>query len=86
MRRVAESAPRAEAILVNGMPNWRRPDGLPQRTLARVSELEAQVDKPVISADVALYWAIFRTLGVAPSGNHGRLLDSLPRPEQPAEA
>ncbi|MBK02815.1 MAG: hypothetical protein CL464_10225 [Acidimicrobiaceae bacterium] len=86
MRRVAESAPRAEAILVNGMPNWRRPDGLPQRTLARVSELEAQVDKPVISADVALYWAIFRTLGVAPSGNHGRLLDSLPRPEQPEEA
>ena len=31
MRRTAERAPGAEAIVVNGMPNFRRADGLPQR-------------------------------------------------------
>ncbi len=31
MLRVAELAPEADAVVVNGMPNFRRPDGLPQR-------------------------------------------------------
>ncbi len=75
--KTAEMAPDAEAILINGMPNWRRADGLPQRTLSRVNELEAAVGKPVISSDFALYWGVFQSLGVAPSGNHGHLLTSL---------
>lgn len=74
---VAEQAPNAEAILVNGMPNWRRDDGMPQRTISRVVELEAAIGKPVISSDFALYWGVFRSLGVAPVGNNGILLSSL---------
>jgi hypothetical protein len=32
---------------------------------------------PVIAADLALYWAIFRSLDVAPVGVHGSLLAGL---------
>ena len=75
--RTAEKAPDAEAIVINGMPNWRRADGLPQRTLHRVSELEEAIGMPIVSSDFALYWRIFKTLGVKPIGNHGRLLATL---------
>lgn len=78
MAHVAEAAPEADVILVNGMPNWRGPDGVPRRTLHRVAELEDLVDRPIFSADITLYWAIYRTLGIGPLGRgHGRLLDSL---------
>ena len=77
MRRTAASAPGAEAILVNGMPNWRRPDGLPERTVSRARDLEADLGVPVVAADLALYWAIFRSLGVAPTGEQGTLLSRL---------
>ena len=77
MRRTAERAPGAEAIVVNGMPNWRDGDGLPRRTLHRIGEMEAALGLPVVSSDVALYWRIFKTLGLAPVGDHGRLLRSL---------
>jgi maleate cis-trans isomerase len=77
MRHAAEAAPDAEAILVNGMPNWRRPDGLPERTVSLARDLEAEIGMPVIAADLALYWAIFRSLGVAPVGVHGSLLAGL---------
>jgi hypothetical protein len=77
MRHAAEAAPGAEAILVNGMPNWRRPDGLPERTVSLARDLEAEIGMPVIAADLALYWAIFRSLGVAPVGVHGSLLAGL---------
>ncbi len=77
MTRVAEQAPEAEAIVVTGMPNWRRGDGLPQRTVSRVTELEAAVGKPIVSSDFALYWAIFQSLGIAPAGDHGKLLATL---------
>ena len=73
----AEQAPEADAIVVNGMPNWRRPDGLPERTLHRAAALEAQLGKPIVSSDFALYWNIFRSLGVAPVGELPRLLSSL---------
>ena len=75
--RTAEKAPDVDAILINGMPNWRNADGLPERTLHRVTELEAAIDKPIVSSDFALYWRIFKTLGVAPEGDHGRLLKTL---------
>lgn len=77
--RTAEKAPDVDAILINGMPNWRNSDGLPERTLHRVNELEAAVGKPIISSDFALYWRIFKSLGVAPEGNHGQLLNTLKR-------
>ncbi len=74
---VAEQAPDADAIVINGMPNWRRPDGLPQRAVSLVDEFESVTGKPVVSSDFALYWAIFKTLGVAPTRTPGRLLSTL---------
>ena len=77
VQRTAELAPKADAIVVNGMPNFRRADGLPQRMVSLDARLEAQVGKPIVASDTALYWRLFKTLGVAPSGAHGRLLSSL---------
>lgn len=75
--RIAERAPGAEAILINGMPNWRGKDGQPERTVHRVEELEGSLGLPVISSDFALYWRLFKTLGVAPKSAPGRLLSTL---------
>lgn len=77
MQIVAERAPNVDAYVVNGMPNFRRADGLPQRMVSREVELEALVGKPIVSSDTALYWRVFKTLGLAPIGDHGRLLSSL---------
>ena len=80
--RVAELAPDADVILVNGMPNWRAENGQPQRTVHRAAEMERLVDKPILSADMTLYWAIYRTLGIGPVvGGNGSLLDGL-RPKR----
>ena len=40
-------------------------------------ELEERVGKPIVASDVALYWRIFKTLGLAPTGHHGLLLSTL---------
>jgi len=77
MQRVAEVAPGAEAILINGMPNWLDAAGLPKRALHYAPEWEAMLGLPMIASDIALYWSIFRHLGTAPMGDHGRLLNSL---------
>ena len=77
MAYIAEQAPTAEAIVVNGMPNFRNPQGLPERLVSREVELEALVNLPIVSSDVALYWNIYKTLGLAPDGVHGRLLSTL---------
>ena len=74
---VSEQAPDVDAIVINGMPNWRRLDGLPQRALFYTPNFENITGKPVIASDVALYWRIFKTLGVAPIGEHGYLLSKL---------
>ncbi|KNG94878.1 hypothetical protein [Pseudaestuariivita atlantica] len=75
---VAEKAPEAEAILINGMCNFRTgPNGQPQRPLHLIPQLEAAIGKPVIGHDTALYWRIFRSLGLRPEGAHGRLLEAL---------
>ncbi|NQY60065.1 MAG: hypothetical protein HRT49_08650 [Cognatishimia sp.] len=74
---VAEHAPNADAYLINGMCNFRSgPDGVPERPLQLTPMLEERLGKPVIGHDTALYWAIFRDLGIAPEGNHGKLLES----------
>ena len=77
MARVAELAPGAEAVVVNGMPNFRRADGLTRRMVSLERALEAGIGKPVVSSDSALYWRLFKTLGVAPAASLGRLLSTL---------
>ena len=77
MEYVAEQAPSAEAIVVNGMPNFRRADGLPQRIVSLEAELEAATNKIIVSSDTALYWRIFITLGLTPTGQRGKLLSTL---------
>ena len=77
MLRVAELAPQAEAIVVNGMPNFRRSDGQPQRIVSVQTQLEALTGKPIVSSDSALYWRIFKTLDLVPTQPHGCLLSKL---------
>ncbi len=77
MTYVAQKVADLDAIVVNGMPNFRRFDGLPQRMVSLADELESVVRLPIISSDTALYWRIFRSLGTAPVGNHGQLLSTL---------
>ena len=74
---VAEQAPEAEAIVVNGMPNFRRHDNVTQRPLHLVRDIEAEIGKIIICSDTALYWRIYKSLGIAPIGNYGKLLESL---------
>ncbi len=77
-RHVAERAPGADAYLINGMCNFRTgPDGQPQRPVHLEVEIEAVLGKPMISHDNALYWRIFKTLGIAPVTEQGSLLSSL---------
>jgi maleate cis-trans isomerase len=77
MRYVAEQAPNVDAIVVNGMCNFRNSAGLPERMVSREVELESIIGKPIVASDVALYWRIYKTLGIAPAGHHGALLSSL---------
>jgi len=75
---VAERAPDADAYLINGMCNFRSgPNGQPQRPVHLAGELEAMLGKPVIGHDIALYWRLFKSLGIAPAIPRGRLLESL---------
>ena len=75
---VADKAPNADAYLINGMCNFRRAsDGLAQRPLQLTIALEEQLGKPVIGHDTALYWRVFKTLGLSPVTKQGSLLSSL---------
>ena len=77
MEYVCEQAPEADAIVVNGMPNFRRSDELPQRMVSLEKELEDHISKPIVSSDSALYWRIFKTLEVTPIGENASLLSTL---------
>ncbi len=75
---VADKAPNVDAYLANGMCNFRRAkDGLPQRFVSLERGLEAQLGKPLITHDNALYWRMMKTLGIAPITPQGALLSSL---------
>jgi maleate cis-trans isomerase len=75
---VADKAPTADAILINGMCNFRTgPAGMPQRPVHLEAELETLVGKPVIGHDTALYWRIMKDLAIAPTTRQGKLLESL---------
>ena len=74
----AEKAPNVDAYLINGMSNYRREsDGVAQRPVHYAAGLEKRLGAPVVGHDIALYWRIFKTLGIAPAKGHGRLLSSL---------
>jgi maleate cis-trans isomerase len=75
--RAAELGAGAEAVVVNGMPNFRRADGLPQRMVSLQAGIEVKLGLPIVSSDAALYWRIFKTLGLAPEADRGRLLATL---------
>ena len=75
--RTAEQAPDAEVIMINGMANWRRDDGITQRCIGHIEAMEAAVGKPVIASDTTLYWAIFKTLGATPTHAPGELMGRL---------
>lgn len=78
MAYVADKAPHADAYLANGMSNYRRAsDGLAQRFVSLEVDLEAMLGKPLITHDNALYWRIYKTLGLAPVTRQGQLLSSL---------
>ncbi|MEM7195597.1 MAG: hypothetical protein AAF402_11640 [Pseudomonadota bacterium] len=77
MQYVAEQAPNADAIVVNGMPNFRNRDGIPERMSTLESGIEETIGKPIVSSDSALYWRIYRELGLAPVTRQGALLSSL---------
>ena len=77
MAYVAEQAPDVDAIVANGMCNFRRVDGLPQRFVSLSKDLESAVGKPIVTSDNALYWRIFKSLGTRPVGEQGSLLASL---------
>ncbi len=75
---VAEQAPNVDAYLINGMCNFRTgADGQAQRPVHLEVELEAMLGKPLISHDNALYWRVFKSLGIAPVTEQGSLLSSL---------
>ena len=75
---VADKAPTADAILINGMCNFRTgPAGMPQRPVHLEAELDTLVGRPLIGHDTALYWRIMRDLVIAPTTRQGKLLESL---------
>ena len=74
----AGKAPNVDAYLINGMSNYRRlSDGIAQRPVHYAAALEKRLGKPIFGHDIALYWRIFKTLGIAPENEQGNLLSSL---------
>jgi maleate cis-trans isomerase len=78
MAYVADKAPHVDAYLANGMCNFRRKsDDLAQRFVSLEVGLETLLGKPLVTHDNALYWRIFKTLGLAPTKQQGHLLSTL---------
>ena len=77
VQRCAELAGDVDAIVINGMPNFRASNGQPQRPISLVNEMELAVTIPIVASDIALYWRMFKTLGIAPEGDHGKLMNCL---------
>lgn len=78
MQRLAETQPNADAYYISGVVCLLRPsDQLPQRIVHLEKRLEDLVGKPVVASDTALYWRLFKTLGIGPTGDRGHLLSRL---------
>ena len=77
MSRVLAAAGDVDAILVMGMPSWETTDGTTVRTHTFIDTLETETGKPIVSGDLALFWAAFQSLGITPTGVGGHLLRTL---------
>lgn len=77
VRRSLEKAPQAEAILIMAMPCWTKADGTVANVMTYVDALEEQFSLPIIDGEIALFWSVFRSIGVLPSEVPGMLLKSL---------
>jgi len=78
MQRLAEEVPDADAYYITGVACFAPADGSPYRRVVHIErQLEELVGKPVVASDTALYWRVFKTLGIAPDGERGKLLSSL---------
>lgn len=75
--RTVEKAGPVDAVLVNGMANFVNADGIPERFVSLVADIEPVIDTPILASDLTLYWQIYRTLGETPIGRQGSLLASL---------
>jgi len=47
------------------------------RTRKHLATLEAVIEKPIITSDMSLYWAMLKVLNLAPLKGYGELMDSL---------
>lgn len=63
-----EAAPDADAVVQTGAGFRTRPV---------IETIEGITDTPLISSDMALYWAMLRELGLRPVPGHGRLMATL---------
>jgi maleate cis-trans isomerase len=63
-----EAAPEADAVVQTGAGFRTRPV---------IETIEGITDTPLISSDMALYWAMLRELGLRPAPGHGRLMATL---------
>lgn len=77
IERTLEHAGEVDAVLVNGMPNFVNSDGIPERYVSLVADIEESTGVPILAADLTLYWQIYRTLGESPVGRQGLLLSTL---------
>ncbi len=77
MRYVAEKARNAEVIVVSGAPSFRCANGMLQRIIGLMPELEASIGKTIIASDLALYWRVYQTLKLRPIKELGHLMSML---------
>lgn len=77
VQRSLERAPKAQAILIMAMPCWVTADGSVNNVMTYVDELERQFGLPVVDGEMAMFWSVYRSIGVAPSAFPGTLLKRL---------
>jgi len=71
LRAVAGASPEAEAVVVTGAGT---------RTLNLLTEMEFELQRPIVAADTAVYWAVARELNLTLKPIMGRLAEQPNRP------
>lgn len=77
IERILEIAPDTDAILVMSMPCWTDENGAVENMMDHVNALEARFGLPIVDGEMALFWSVFRSLGVVPDALQGRLMQQL---------
>lgn len=77
IERSLEKAPEAEAILIMAEPCWTRPDGSVANVLDYVDALEEKFGIPIVDGEMALFWSVYKAIGVTPNELSGTLLHRL---------